>query len=337
MIGFIGTYTQEKSKGIYSFQLDSESGKLSGGELIKEFQGPFYLNIQNDKLYSLKQDGDTGGIATFEIGNNGSLTLIGECLTEGENGCYLTMSSDARYMLDAVYASGRVRLYKMNTRGVVTELIDVFQIEGNGPHERQNHAHSHFITETPDGKYFAAVDLGADKIVTFAVEDERLAVVTESKVAPGSGPRHLVFSDAGDYVYILTELSNEVIVAKYNDGNFTHVDTYSALPEDFTGHSQAAAIRKHPNGKYIYTSNRGHNSIAVFEIKDNGKTLERLQIEPSNGNWPRDFNITPDGDYLVCAHEKSHNVIVFKINEDGTISQLDIEIEVPEGIFVDFL
>lgn len=336
MIGYIGTYTQEKSKGIYRFTLDPEAEELNGGDLIEEFQGPLYLNIQNDKLYSLKQDGDTAGIATFEI-HNGELKLIGECLLEGENGCYLAPSSDGKYMLDAVYDSGKVRLYKMNVRGVVTERLDVFQVEGNGPHERQNHAHSHFITETPDGKYFAAVDLGADKIVTFSIEDERLVVVRESKVAPGSGPRHLVFSDAGDYAYIITELSNEVIVAEYKAGNFTTVETYSALPEDFTEHSQAAAIRKHPNDKYIYATNRGHNSIAVFEIKDNGKALDRLQIESSNGNWPRDFNITPDGQYLVCAHEKSHNLVLFKINEDGTITRLDSEIEVPEGIFVGFL
>ena len=336
MIGYIGTYTQEKSKGIYRFTLDPEAEELNGDDLIEEFQGPLYLDIQDDKLYSLKQDGDTAGIATFEIAD-GELKFIDECLPEGENGCYLTASSDGKYMLDAVYDSGKVRLYKMDEHGIVVERLDVFQVEGNGPHERQDHAHSHFVTETPDGKYFAAVDLGADKIVTFSIEEERLVVVAESKVAPGSGPRHLVFSDAGDYAYILTELSNEVIAAEYNDGTFSPIATYSLLPEDFTEHSQAAAIRKHPNGKYIYASNRGHNSIAVFEIKDNGKSLNRLQIESSNGNWPRDFNITPDGQYLVCAHEKSHNVVLFNINEDGTITCLDSEIEVPEGIFVDFL
>lgn len=336
MIGYIGTYTQEKSKGIYRFTLDPEAEELNGGDLIEEFQGPLYLDIQDDKLYSLKQDGDTAGIATFEIAD-GELKFIDECLPEGENGCYLTASSDGKYMLDAVYDSGKLRLYKMDEHGIVVERLDVFQVEGNGPHERQDHAHSHFVTETPDGKYFAAVDLGADKIVTFSIEEERLVVVAESKVAPGSGPRHLVFSDAGDYAYILTELSNEVIAAEYNDGAFSPIATYSLLPEDFTEHSQAAAIRKHPNGKYIYASNRGHNSIAVFEIKDNGKSLDRLQIESSNGNWPRDFNITPDGQYLVCAHEKSHNLVLFKINEDGTITRLDSEIKVPEGIFVGFI
>lgn len=336
MIGYIGTYTQKKSKGIYRFTLDPEAEELNGGDLIEEFQGPLYLDIQDDKLYSLKQDGDTAGIATFEIAD-GELKFIDECLPEGENGCYLTASSDGKYMLDAVYDSGKLRLYKMDERGIVVERLDVFQVEGNGPHERQDHAHSHFVTETPDGKYFAAVDLGADKIVTFSIEEERLVVVAESKVAPGSGPRHLVFSDAGDYAYILTELSNEVIAAEYNDGAFSPIATYSLLPEDFTEHSQAAAIRKHPNGKYIYASNRGHNSIAVFEIKDHGKSLDRLQIESSNGNWPRDFNITPDGQYLVCAHEKSHNLVLFKINEDGTITRLDSEIKVPEGIFVGFI
>lgn len=337
MIGYIGTYTKKKSKGIYLVTLDPEAEKLNGGELIEEFQGPLYLDIQNDTLYSLKQDDNTAGIATFEIIEDGKLKFISEYLTEGENGCYLSLSSDGKYMLDAVYDSGKVRLYKIDDRGAVIERLDVFQVKGNGPHERQDHAHSHFIAETPDGKYFAAVDLGADKIVTFTVKDERLVAVAESKVAPGSGPRHLVFSDAGDYAYILTELSNEIITAEYNDGTFTPIDTYSLLPEDFTEHSQAAAIRKHPNGKYIYASNRGHNSIAVFEIKNGGNSLVRLQIESSNGNWPRDFNITPDGQYLVCAHEKSHNVVLFKINENGTITRSNSEIEVPEGIYVDFI
>ena len=339
MIGYVGTYTKEHGKGIYKFNLDVETGKLTAVEEAAESPNATYLDIENDRIYAIKKGKTKAGIATFEISNmeTGELRFIEDCLEEGASGCHLTLTSDQNYIVDAVYLSGEIRLYRVDERGVASERLDIFQVEGDGPHERQDNPHSHFVTETPDRRYIAAVDLGADKIVTLEIKDDKLEKVSECKVAAGSGPRHLVFDDSGTYAYIFTELSNEVIVANYHAGEFFPVETYSALPESFDGHSQGAAIRKHPNGKYIYVSNRGHDSIAVFEIIEEGKALKRLQIESTNGDWPRDFNLTPDGGYLVCAHERSHNLVLFKVNEDGTIERQEGELEAPEGVFVGFI
>lgn len=339
MIGYIGTYTKEHGKGIYQFDLDLKKGVFGNIREAAETPNATYLDIHKDRLYAVKKGKTKSGIATYDISdpNTGDLNLIEDCLEEGASGCHLTLTSDKNYLVDAVYLSGEIRLYRVDERGVVTERLDVFQIEGDGPHERQDSPHSHFVVETPDRKYIAAVDLGADKIVTLEIKDDQLVKVAESSVTAGSGPRHLVFDNNGRYAYIFTELSNEVIVAAYEDGKFSTLKTYSALPDSFNGHSQGAAIRKHPNGRFIYVSNRGHDSIAVFEIISDGKELKRIQIESTNGDWPRDFNITPDGNFLVCAHERSHNVVLFKINEAGTIVRQEGELEAPEGVFVGFL
>lgn len=339
MIGYVGSYTRNQGKGIYRFELDVEKGELVSAEVAAKTPSSTYLQIQSDRLYAIKKGKTKGGIVTYEIENleAGALKFIDDCLEEGDSGSHLTVTSDQNYMIDSVYSAGQVRLYEIDDRGVVTDRLDIYQMEGDGPHERQDKPHTHYVTETPDKKYIAAVDLGADKIKTLRIEENRLVEVAECKVAAGSGPRHLVFNDTGAYAYIFTELSNQVIVAEYEGGKFKPVETYSSLPDDFDDHSQGAAIRKHPNGRFIYVSNRGHNSIAVFEIESDGRRLKNIQIESTNGNWPRDFNITPEGDYLVTAHERSHNLVLFKINDDGTITRRKGEVETPEGIFVGFL
>ncbi|WP_020008020.1 lactonase family protein [Salinicoccus albus] len=339
MIGYAGTYTKDQGKGIYRFELDAEAGRLLSAETVAETPNATYLEVLNDRVFAIKKGKTKAGIATFEIENleTGTLRFIDDCLEEGGSGCHLTVTSDHNYLLDTVYASGEVRLYEIDDRAVVTDRLDTYQVEGDGPHERQDGPHAHFVAETPDKQYIAAVDLGADKIITLKIEDNSLVEAAECRVAAGSGPRHLVFNDTGDYAYIFTELSNEVIVAAYADGEFTPGAVYTALPEDFDGHSQGGAIRIHPNGRYIYVSNRGHNSITVFEIDNDGSALRKVQTEPTNGDWPRDFNITPDGAYLICAHERSHNLVLFKVGDDGTIARREGEPEVPEGVFVGFL
>lgn len=339
MIGYIGSYTKENGQGIYRYELDSEKGEFKSVEVAAQTPNATYLDIQNDRIYAIKKGKTKGGVATYEIADleTGELRFIDDCLEEGGSGCHLMLTSDQNHLVDTVYGSGEVRLYEVDDRGVVTDRLDVFQVEGDGPHERQDGPHAHFVTETPDRQYLVAVDLGADKLVTLKIDEGKLEQVAECSVAPGSGPRHLVFNEAGDYAFIFTELSNEVIGASYEDGVFTPEDVYSALPEDFDGHSQGAAIRRHPNRGFLYVSNRGHNSIAVFKVDEAGRKLERIQIEPTHGDWPRDFNITPDGKHLICAHERSHNLVLFDVNEDGTLTRRESEAEVPEGVFVGFM
>lgn len=333
MRGLVGSYTKDQGQGIYTFELSNQA--IHDVRAVAQTPDATYLAVHGDYVYAVKRDKEYAGIRTFKIKNDAAFELeqVGDLDNKSDSGCYVAVVSDGKYVIDAAYGSGEIRLYKIENN-IVTGVLDTYQIEGSGPHERQDSAHAHFIDETPDG-YVVAVDLGADKVVTLKIEDEKLVLVHELEVKAGSGPRHLRFSPCERYAYIFTELSNEIFVAEYADGVFKVIETYSTLPEDFDGHSQGAAVRLHDG--YLYASNRGHNSVAVFKLVDGGARLELLQIEGTRGDWPRDFNITDDGKSLVVAHERSHELALFEIEEDGRLKFLNNNNQAPEGVFITFL
>lgn len=334
MRGLIGSYTKENGQGIYTFDLQDQ--KVTGVSVAARSADATYLTVADDYVYAVYRENGVAGIRTFKATDNAfKLEQVGECLNGSDSGCYVAVVGDGKYLVDSGYGSGEIRLYAIEDR-VVTRVLDTYQIEGSGPHERQDSAHAHFVDETPDGKYLVAVDLGADKVVTLRIVGNKLERVNEFVVPAGSGPRHIRFSPCERYAYVFTELSNEIIVAHYNDGVFEPITTYSTLPEDFDGHSQGAAVRL-SNG-YLYASNRGHNSIAVFKLIDGGADLECVQIEETRGDWPRDFNISPDGKHLVVAHERSHEIAVFAVDsESGQLTFVENASNADEGVFVTFI
>lgn len=333
MRGLIGSYTKAEGQGIYAFELNDK--KINNVIVAAESADATYLTVAGDYVYAVYRENGVAGVRTFKIVDDSlKLEQVGECLNGSDSGCYLAVVGEGKYLVDSGYASGEIRLYAIED-GIVTSVLDTFQIEGNGPHERQDAAHAHFVDATPDGKYIVAVDLGADKVVTIKIEDERLVFVSEYVTPAGSGPRHIRFSPCGRYAYVFTELSNEIIVLGYEGGEFEPLATYSTLPADFDGHSQGAAVRL--SDGYLYASNRGHNSIAVFELIDGGADLKLVEIEQTRGDWPRDFNITPDGKTLVVAHERSHELSVFEIGESGQLTFMENASRAHEGVFVTFV
>lgn len=333
MRGLVGSYTKDQGQGIYTFELNDQT--ITDVRAVAQTPDATYLTVKNGYVYAVKRDAAYSGIRTFKIKNDETieLELVGDCDNESDSGCYVAVVSDGQYLVDAAYGSGEIRLYEIEDN-VVTRVLDTYQIEGSGPHARQDSAHAHFIDETPDGKYVVAVDLGADKVVTLKIENEKLVLAGVLDVPAGSGPRHVRFSPCERYAYIFTELSNEIFVAEYTDGAFEVIETYSTLPENFDGHSQGAAIRLHDG--YLYASNRGHNSIAVFKLIEGGARIELLQIEETRGDWPRDFNISSDGKSLVVAHERSHELSIFEL-EDGRLTFLNNEARADEGVFITFI
>lgn len=333
MWGLIGSYTKAEGQGIYAFGFTTQEVRTV--RAVAKTPDATYLAVSGDYVYAVYREDGKAGIRTFKIVDERlSLEQVGEALNGNDSGCYVAVVGDGKYLVDSGYASGEIRLYRIEAH-VVTSVLDTYQIEGSGPHERQDSAHAHFVDETPDGKYLVAVDLGADKIVTLKIEDDALVFVAEFNVAAGSGPRHIRFSPCGRFAYAFTELSNEIIVLSYDDGRFEQLATYSTLPEDFNGHSQGAAIRL-SNG-YLYASNRGHNSIAVFKLIEGGADLELVQIKSTYGDWPRDFNINTedDGDTLFVVHEKSHEITMLDVNsETGKLSFVENKSRAPEGVFV---
>src|SRR5690606_4242642 len=212
--------------------------------------------------------------------------------------------------------------------------------EGSGPHERQEKPHTHFSGFTPDEKYVVAVDLGIDQLITYEIQEEGLKEVTRLSVKPGSGPRHIAFHPNGKHAYIMTELSNEVIALSYdsNNGSFTELQYISTIPGDFTDNSQGSAIHISKDGKFVYVSNRGHNSIAVFQVDETSGNLTLVERVSSGGDWPRDFVFDPTEKFLVGSNQESSNLVLYSRDSDtGKLTLLDSDITVPYPVCVKFL
>ncbi|MGK0577279.1 6-phosphogluconolactonase [Macrococcus capreoli] len=338
--GWIGSYTKQDGKGIYSFTLDTEAKSITKVETAFEVPASTYIMQHGDKLYGIKKVDNKAGIQSYQIKDDGSLAVINDNLSSTDSACHIWVTQDGKYLLEAVYGPGVVRLYKLDSEsGEILELIDVAQQEGTGPNkERQDHAHTHYIQETPDGKYAVAVDLGTDEVITFTFDDAGFKRVHTLKVEHGMGPRHLVFNENGKYAYLFTELSNEVVVLKYADGIFEMLSKVSSIPGDFKENSQGAAIRLSHDGKYLYASNRGHQSIAVFKVLGEGEKIELVEIVGSAGDWPRDFNIDPSDTFLVCAHEVDGVLSLFERDKaTGRLTLLENHQRAPEGVCVQFL
>ncbi|MBO1198359.1 lactonase family protein [Staphylococcus simiae] len=340
-MGYIGSYTKKGGKGIYHFDLNEQEGRINFVETGYELEASTYL-AHNDKfLYGITKEGEQCGVASFKIEADGQLTLINKCLpsTTG-TGCYVAISQDNQYLFEAVYGAGIIRLYKLNvTTGEVEQLIEELAHDfPTGSHERQDHPHAHYLNQTPDGKYVVATDLGTDRIVAYQFGEDGFKEYAQSKFKDADGTRHIEFHDNGKYAYVVHELSNEVSVTAYHDGHFEELARYQTIPQDFTDATKLAAVRLSRDQQFLYVSNRGHNSIAIYKVLADGSKLELVAITHTGDDFPRDFNITPSNKYLVCAHEQGQSkVTVFERNEQtGELTLTDDHSQALEGVCVIF-
>ncbi len=339
-IGFAGTYTREQSKGIYCFELDSEAKKLQAVQAVASVGSPTYLTISEDDryLFSVGQDGELGGMRAYAINaETHTLNQINEQLLEGRAPCHVSIRDGK--LVTGNYHKGEVGLYSVNKDGSL-ELGQFVKHEGNGPHERQEKSHVHFAGFTPDGNYVVVCDLGTDELVTYRIEAGELIRHDTLSIKPGSGPRHIVFHPNEKTAYLLTELSSEVIVLAYHadDGSFTEKQTIKAKPEGFTDTNDASAISISSDGKFLYTGNRGHNSIAVFQVEGETDFLTLIEFTATGGDWPRDFVLDPTESFIVASNQHSGNLVLFERNKvTGKLTKLNSEVDVPEVVCVKFL
>jgi len=340
-VGFAGTYTRQTSKGIYRFILDTEEKTLHTVEIAARVGSPTYLAWSEDKryLYSVAQDEELGGVAAYEVNpGSGELRYINRKLDDGAPPCHL--HAQENLLLTGNYHKGAVELFQFNEQGGVQTASAKVEHEGSGPHERQEKPHVHYTAHTPDGKYVIAADLGIDELVTYRVRNGQLEKVTSLEVKPGSGPRHVAFHPDGKTAYLLTELSSEVIVLDYHNesGAFTPKQTIKAIPEDFMETNDASAIYVSSDGKFLYTGNRGHNSITLFNIDEKTKELTLVEHTPTGGEWPRDFTLDPSEKFIVASNQHSGNLVLFSRDQKtGKLTKLDSEVNVPEVVCVTFL
>lgn len=340
-IGYIGSYTKKESQGIYRFTLDTVEKKIIDIDVAANLDNPTYLTISNDNqyVYAVSKEGDQGGITAFRITDDrGTLEKINSQSTEGSAPCHVSVDNRNKLVVAANYHTKKVEAFSTNLDGSI-EPPNAVEHEGNGPHERQEKPHLHFSGFTPDEQFVVVVDLGSDTVTTYRPDGDVLQEVSVLTVKPGSGPRHIAFHPDGQYAYVMTELSNEIIVLKYheNEGTFEEVQYISTLPEDFTENSQGSAIHLSSDGKFVYVGNRGHNSIAIYRIKED-HTLEFIEWTHTEGDWPRDFVLDPTGQFIVAANQETGTLVLFERDQEkGTLSLLQKNINAPEAVCVKFI
>ncbi|MES1045417.1 6-phosphogluconolactonase [Bacillus obstructivus] len=341
--GFIGTYTKGESEGIYTFSLDTEEARIQGVKLAASLDNPTYVTVSKDKqyLYSVVKEGEQGGAASFSIKSNGELEELNRELSPGASPCHISVDSKNKTVVTANYHRGTVEAYLTTSNGSLEPVSSIIQHEGSGPDkERQEKPHVHYAGFTPDEKYVAVVDLGIDQLITYEVVNGQLKLANKLSLKPGCGPRHLIFHPNGDYAYLMTEMSSEVVALQYNnmDGSFQIIQYISTLPSDFTENSQGSAIHISSDGHFVYAANRGHDSIAVYGVNQETGELTFIEHTLTEGNWPRDFVLDPTENYLIASNQNSSNLVLFKRDSvSGKLTLLQSDIKVPDPVCVKFL
>jgi len=339
--GYIGTYTKKDSQGVYRFTLDTEEKQITNVEIAANLDNPTYLTVSNNNqyVYAVAKEGEQGGITAFTITDKtGALEKINSPVTDGSAPCHVSVDSQNNLVVTANYHTKQVEAFETNDDGSIQPPKAVNH-EGNGPHERQEKPHLHFAGFTPDEQYVVVVDLGSDTITTYRPDEDVLQEVNVLNVKPGSGPRHVAFHPHAPYAYVMTEISNEVIVLQYHEkeGTFEEVQYISTLPDDFTENSQGSAIHLSSDGKFAYAGNRGHNTIAIYRIKEDYQ-LEFIEWTHTEGDWPRDFVLDPTEQFIIAANQETGTLALFERDSElGTLTLLQKDVKAPEAVCVKFL
>jgi 6-phosphogluconolactonase len=348
---YIGTYTSGKSEGIYGYQFDPQSGALTRVNSIKS-TNPSFLAIDRSKryLYAVNEVGEylgkpSGGVSAYVIERpNLNLRLLNEQATQGADPCHLSVDSKRKVLLVANYTGGNVSVLPIRPDGTLGMVMDVKQHEGSGPKEQQKGPHAHCIMLDRNERYAFASDLGIDKVMIYrfdrATGKLRPAQQPFAELKSGAGPRHLTFHPNGKYFYVIDELDSTMTVFGYDErnGTLTHIDTVSTLPSDFSGTSYCADVHVSQSGKFLYGSNRGHNSIVVFEIDPRTGKLKLVQHISTAGDWPRNFTIDPSGAFLLVANQRSDNVVTFSIDPGtGQLKPTGHNESIPSPVCLRFL
>lgn len=333
----LGSYTRKNSEGIYTIDLNQATETLDNLTPLINVGNPTYLTAHKNQLFTVCTGDETGGVASYQLNETAKPTLKDQILTPGAAPCYVSFDEERQLVFSANYHTGVINSYQVSMDGQL-ELADTIQYTGSGPHANQQSAHAHYADLTPDNR-LVTCDLGSDKVFTYDIDvDGKLTEIAVFDSVAGSGPRHLVFHPKLATAYLFGELDSSLTTLTYDSetGAFTKVNTYSTLPEEFTAESSGAAIRISNDGKFLYLSNRGHDSIVVFKIDEqDGTTAKAIQWIPTEGSGPRDFNMTTEQDYLVVGHQFTDNLTLFKRDEHSGLLELkQKDIYAPECVCI---
>jgi 6-phosphogluconolactonase len=349
---FVGTYTGKKSKGIYRVEFDPATGKLGMPELAAEVTSPSFLAVAPDRkhLFCVCEIDNfkgtkAGGVASFALeANSGALKPINQESSGGAGPCYLVCDKAGGHVLVANYGGGSAAVLPVSPDGKLGAASCFVQHTGTGPDKsRQEAPHVHSINLDAANRFAIVADLGLDKLFVYRFDPAAGKIAPNDppfvEMAPGSGPRHLAFHPNGKFAYANEEMVSTLTALSYDasKGEFKVLNTLSTLPEPTKGNSTAETV-VHPNGKFVYTSNRGHNSIAIFAIDEATGQIKALGHQGEGIKTPRNFNIDPSGKWMLVANQEGDSLIVFAIDpETGTLKPTGQNVEVGSPVCVKFV
>lgn len=358
MLVYFGTYTREASQGIYRSEFDAAQADLSAPALAARASSPTFLATDparrflyasGELLLDPKPAQPLGGATGFALERStGALRLLNLEATGGGNTVHVAVDATGRTLAIANYHAGYVAALPIRGDGRLGPRSAFFSHAGRAPlgpnHERQDKPHAHCVIISPDNRFVFSCDLGQDRVYSYRLKAEQAALEPNDPpmvaAVPGSGPRHGIFSPDGRFLYVANELNGTVSQYAYDAarGALALGPSYSTLPADFSGQNTVGEICLHPNGRFVYVSNRGHESIAVFARDSSSGRLERIAIVPCGGRHPRNFALDPAGHWLLCANKDTNNVVVFSVDPaSGLIAPTGRAITVPEVVCVLFV
>ena len=333
---YVGTYTEgTRSEGIYLIRMDRRSGELLQVGAVKAGANPSFLSMHPNGrvLYAVNELEPTGAVSAFAIERaTGALTRLNEQPSGGGAPCYVSVDRSGRAALVANYAGGSVALLPIEANGALAPAASVFHHTGKGPNaERQEAPHAHCILPDPSNRFALAADLGADLVFVYQLDLEGRSLhhieEGDAVMRPGAGPRHLAFHPTLPLVFVANELDSTVATLRFDAerGALSPLDTLSTVPAGWggTGTNYPADIHVAANGRALYVSNRGHNSIAVFSVAESTGALALEQVISTAGDWPRNFSLDPTGRWLLVANQRSDSVVVFgRDPENGRLTPM---------------
>jgi 6-phosphogluconolactonase len=346
---YIGTYTSGASKGIYRLELDAKTGALTPvGEPAVTVSPSFLAFHPNGRfLYAVNETGDArtdppGGVSAFAIdAKTGALAFLNRQTSGGAAPCHLWLDPQGRHLLVANYYGGNVEVLPVEADGRLGTPSQVLQHEGRGPHAHQEGPHAHAVKLDASGTLALVADLGLDLLVAYRYDAAQGRLTPyeagTSKMASGAGPRHFTFDPQGRVVYVLNELNATITALSFDVASrtFAELQTVPTLPADFKGENSAAEIVVRPDGRFVYASNRGHDSIAIFAVDAATGKLTPAGHQSTLGKTPRNFAIDPTGTFLLAANQQSDSIVVFRIDaRTGGLTAVGKPVHVPTPVCV---
>ncbi len=357
---YVGTFTEPirfgtgevfhgKGEGIYIYRLDTEHGQLRPLSVARGVSNPSYLTVHRERnlLFAVNElkeyeGAATGTVSAYSIDDrNGSLTFLSRKPTHGTDPCHVTTDAAGDYVLASNFMSGSVVLFSVLAGGSLGDASDFHQHDGSSVHpQRQSGPHAHSVVFSPDERFVFVPDLGLDTVKVYRFDRDKQALVpcpdADTRTRPGAGPRHLVFHPSGRFAFVVNELDSTAVALEYqaDSGTLAEIATCPTLPGDFSGENTCSGIQIAPDGRFLYVSNRGHDSIAIFAVDESDGTLHTIGHQSTGGKTPRGFAIDAEGRYLIAGNQNSDTIVVLSIDRStGKLSRTCL-VEAPTPVCI---